>query len=734
MAARSDTRSRPIPPSYAVAFGVALAALLVIALFPLFPRQFNVRVGDVASRTVTSPRDVSFESASLTGEKRDEAAAAVPPSLVFDPDVRAGQLEAYDGNATQIGRIRTDATDLERKRDQLSGSLSQRSIDTVLTMTDERRLAVVAEGRRVLTQQLSVSLDESSVQGARDSVDALIGVDFSADEALLTAELVRPLIHSTLVEDVSRTEAAREAARAGVAPERVNITKGDVLLTVNQPVDDLTIEKLRAAKLVSQRVEWPNIAAAVLVAMVAAGVVAGYLFILQPKAIHSERHLIALALVTAAPVLVAKLYLPLVMPDDGGMFLPYILPLAAAPLLVAALLETDVAVVVSAVMGALVAFISTFLPDLSLVASIGVLDAFRLLGVYALAPVAGIFLVHHADRLNRYLTAGLGVAATSFALLLATWMVDNDRVAEELGWMALASGVGGLGAGVIAAGAFVTAGALFGVTTRLQLMELSQLNAPLLRKLQDEAPGTFHHSIIVGNLAERAADLIGADALLTRVGCYYHDIGKTLQPGMYIENQLSGETPHDAMTPEESSAVIMRHVLGGQELARRARLPIRVQAFIPEHHGTRLVAYFYRKAAEKDPEVDPGVYTYPGPKPQSKETAIVMLADSCEATVRSATDRSPERISDMVDAVIAERLQEGQLDDSDLTLRDVRTTAESFKATLRAVYHPRVQYPAPSAAEVRRRVLRFPSMRPPSAPAAPPDKRGPGRHKRKWQE
>jgi len=733
VATLNDAGSRPISSSYAITFGVALAALLVIALFPLFPRQFNVRVGDVASRTVTSPRDVSFDSESLTARKRDEAAAVVPPSLVYDPAVRTRQLQSFDGNATQIGRVRTQTTDAARKQDQLAGlGLSQRSIDTVLDVSDERWLAVVAEGRRVLTQQLSVSLDETSVQGARDSADALISVEFTADEALLTAELVRPLISTTLVEDVTRTEAARSAARAGVAPERVNIAKGDVILTVNQAVDDLTVEKLRAAKLVSQRVEWPNVASAAIIAVMAAAMIAGYLFVMQPRGINSERHLIVLALVTAAPVLVAKLYLPLVMPDDESMFLPYILPLAAAPILVAALLETDVAVVIAAAIGALVAFISTFLPDLSLVASIGVLDTFRLLGVYGLAPVAGIFLVHHADRLNRYLTAGLGVAGTSFAVLLATWFVDNDHVAKELGWMALASSVGGISAGIVAAGAFVTAGALFGVTTRLQLMELSQLNAPLLRKLQDEAPGTFHHSIIVGNLAERAADLIGADPLLTRVGCYYHDIGKTLQPGMYIENQFSGETPHETMTPQESAAVIMQHVLGGQELARRARLPTRVQAFIPEHHGTRLVAYFYRKAAEKDPELDTAQFTYPGPKPQSKETAVVMLADSCEATVRSATDRSPERISDMVEAVIAERLQEGQLDDSDLTLRDLRAVAESFKTTFRAVYHPRVQYPAPTAAEVRRRVLRLPTMRPQNAP--PPASAETPRRKRKWQE
>jgi hypothetical protein len=287
--------------------------------------------------------------------------------------------------------------------------------------------------------------------------------------------------------------------------------------------------------------------------------------------------------------------------------------------------------------------------------------------------------------------------------------------------MALATGIGGISAGVLAAGAFVTIGVLFGVTTRVQLMELSQLNAPLLRRLQDEAPGTFHHSIIVGNLAERAAYLVGADPLLTRVGCYYHDIGKVLQPGMYIENQLGGETPHEEMSPEDSATIIRQHVSGGAELARRERLPARVQAFIPEHHGTRLVAYFYRKAAETNPAVDPDLFQYPGPKPQSKETAIVMLADSTEAMVRSSPDRSAERIGQLVEEVIAERIAEGQLDDSDLTLKDLRTIADSFKSTMRAVYHPRVQYPAPTEMEARRRgVLRLPLRAPAQQRPDPP--------------
>jgi membrane-associated HD superfamily phosphohydrolase len=188
---------------------------------------------------------------------------------------------------------------------------------------------------------------------------------------------------------------------------------------------------------------------------------------------------------------------------------------------------------------------------------------------------------------------------------------------------------------------------------------------------------------------------------------------------MYIENQMGGGSPHDDLSPQQSAEVIREHVSGGVDLARRMRLPARVQAFIPEHHGTRLVAYFYRKAAEHDPELDPGTFQYPGPRPQSRETAIVMLADSTEAVIRSSEDRSPDRIDQLVDEVIAERVAEGQLDDSDLTLRDLRTIAESFKATMRAVYHPRVAYPQPTPLE-RRRVLRlplrsFPPNEPPSS-------------------
>jgi len=260
--------------------------------------------------------------------------------------------------------------------------------------------------------------------------------------------------------------------------------------------------------------------------------------------------------------------------------------------------------------------------------------------------------------------------------------------------MGLAAAITGIVSGILAAGAFVTLGSLFGITTRVQLMELAQLNQPLLRRLQDEAPGTFHHSVILGNLAERAADLIGADSLLVRVGCYFHDVGKLRQPGYYIENQMAGSNPHDQMDFRSSAQIVLRHVEDGLALAREYSLPSQVRDFISQHHGTGRAAYFYRRAAEADAGVDPSLFTYPGPKPQTREVAIVMLADSVEAVIRSSAERSPEQIDALVDEVIAERLAEGQLDESDLTLREIKVVAESFKSTLRGVYHPRLEYPA----------------------------------------
>src|SRR6185436_11652074 len=394
-------------------------------------------------------------------------------------------------------------------------------------------------------------------------------------------------------------------------------------------------------------------------------------YVFQPRSLDRARRLVMLALLVALATAGSKLFLSIVFTDPDRRYLPYLLPLAAVPMLVATLLETGVGLAVAAVLPLFMTFVIMSLPSGRAFLAQHPLDALQMAAVFLFGGLVGLFLVHRAERWSRFLIAGTGVAATTLVSLLAFWFLSGERQATDLAWMVIGSALSGLLAAVIAIGGPALLGPLFGIDTRMQLMALAQLNHPLLRKLQEEAPGTFHHSVIVGNLAERAADQIGADALLVRVGCYFHDIGKTLKPAYYIENQHDGASPYDSLDPAASAQMVTDHVKGGVDLARRHRVPERVRAFIPEHHGTRLVTYFYRKAAAADPKVDPEAFRYPGPKPQSRETAIVMLADSVEAVVRSSRDRSPDRIEALVRAVVKERVAEGQFDECSLTLGDL---------------------------------------------------------------
>ncbi len=728
---------RSLSPPQVLLFGAVLTVALVIALFPFFPRQLPVHEGDVASSAIRSPRDKTFESKVLTDQAREEAARAVPAVLLFDPTVRPAQQAALSDATDAVAEVRSNQDlDEAAKRARLLGildlsGLSRRSIDTVLALSDEGWVRVVDEAERVLGAVMSSSITPEGVKGVQDTFPQQISANLSADEADLVAGLVRGLIMPTLIIDDDATEKAREAAKQNVEPVRQTIAKGQRIVEAGQPIDASTAEVLEQVGLLTPRVRWGNLSAVAVVSFLAASMTALYVWLHPMKGVASTRNLLLLVLLIAGPVLIARMYFSLVLPDDSRRFLAYFLPLATAPMLVATLIEGRFAIVIGLLQGTLMAFAVVYLPDLSLVATIEPVDAMRVLLVYGFGAVVGVFAVQRAVRPNQYVVGGFLVGAAAFAVLFSIWGADPERHAGDAVWMTAAALVNGPTSGVLTAGGVTAVAVLLGVTTRVQLMELSQLNAPLLRRLQDEAPGTFHHSVIVGNLAERAADLVGADALLVRVGCYYHDIGKVLQPGFYVENQMGGVNPHDSMDAKVSARIIAQHVQAGLELARRHALPARVQAFIPEHHGTRLIPYFYRVASQHDPKVDANLFRYPGPRPQSRETAVVMLADSTEAMVRASEDRSPERIDAIVEEVVGERLAEGELDECDLTLRDLRTIASSFKQTLRGVYHPRIAYPEPSEVERRALIGRFrPGRRAPARPEPLPGTTAPSQGRR----
>jgi hypothetical protein len=303
-----------------------------------------------------------------------------------------------------------------------------------------------------------------------------------------------------------------------------------------------------------------------------------------------------------------------------------------------------------------------------------------------------------ASRLTSFFAAGGAIAICGSTITLIFNLpqpISDWIVIATLSGAALLNGLASASLAVLLQ--FFLAQFL-GMTTALQLMEISRPDHPLLQHLLRTAPGTYQHSLQVANLAEQAADSIEADTLLTRVGALYHDVGKTVNPMFFIENQAPGSpNPHDELEPLPSAQIIIKHVPDGLELARKYRLPGRIQDFILEHHGTMITRYQYTNAVKAvngdEEQVDREHFRYPGPRPRSRETAILMLADGSEARVRAERPEDKEKIRDLVKDVIQNRLTAGQLDETDLTLRDLDAITDSFTATLRGMYHPRIEYP-----------------------------------------
>ena len=304
------------------------------------------------------------------------------------------------------------------------------------------------------------------------------------------------------------------------------------------------------------------------------------------------------------------------------------------------------------------------------------------------------------ERLNGYFMPGLLVAVANIAVIVVFYQGDfsfSSTASNNLGELIVYSLINGVLAATVAlAGLFIVT-MLFNLPTGLKLVELSQPSQPLLQRLLREAPGTYQHSLQVSNLAEQAANAIGVNADLVRVAALYHDVGKMVNPAFFTENQIEGVNPHDKLDdPARSAAIIIDHVTEGDRIAAQYRLPGRMRDFILEHHGTQ-VLYFYEQAVQRagsSEGVDKEQFTYPGPKPQTRETAIVMLADSSEAAVRSRKPTKKQDIADTIHQIIESKIQAGQLDKSGLTLNDIKIIKKVFVDMLQAVFHPRINYPA----------------------------------------
>lgn len=698
-------------------FGLLVALLLAVALFPVYPGVRPLRAGTVVSRAILAPRDVAYVSEARTSAVRKQAADAIAEVVVLDTTVRDRQLADLERVLREIDRVRGDAALAASAREsavrKIPGTgISQESAAVLSRLPAERWDALSTELRAVLGRTLVGSVSTAEVVQARERATEFFSASLTDDERTAAGELLNPLIIPTLKTDAARTEAQRKQARDNTPPVNVTYVRGEAVVDAGEVVDAAAIEALDRLGINDGALRWPVVAAAGVVSMAVGAVCA----LVAPGLVSLDgaRRRLLFGLLLAVAVLAVKTAAPFMLPDDSRRFFALALPIAAAPVAAVLLLDLRAGVLMTASLGVLVAFTGVAAPGANL-GEASALEVTQFTAAVIVGSLAASGMAARADRGQRVIlagiAAGIGSAGTAGALLL----LDPDRRLEDLPWLLGASAAGGLWTAVLASLAFVLLGRMFGIVTRVQLMELGQLSHPLLRRLQDEAPGTFQHAMLVGNLAERAADRIGADPLLVRVGAYYHDVGKLYGPGFFVENFGDDPSPHEHIDPMQSNRVIQQHVTQGIELARKAKLPEVVVRFIPEHHGTRLVSYFYRRAAEVRPDVSPDLFRYPGPKPQSRETALVMIADACEATARSMPDRSAERIREVVEQTIRERIEEGQLDECPLSLSDLRVVAESYAATLNAVFHPRVEYPEPTRRELAARGA-APAVPPPSEP------------------
>jgi len=703
---------------------VLLLILTAVGIHLLFPAP---RIPDavVFERGVVATHDVIAEVAFDIPKGQEqllreqlEAASGVPPVYVYTPGVADTVLAAVGALFAGADSLIAGA-DREDRRVQVRSYMERNRISPTPTsidlfMDDTRRNQLRGSIERAARELYPRGVAPSSLSPnvatirvempsglerlvSRDSLITYerffgLAADRLRQDNVDALELQRLILiryfQPSLVFDDIRTEAARERARAAVDPVRTRVLQGEKIVGAHEQIGEAEEERLRAYRAELARLGlgmageqytfWRSVGAVLYNALVLA-IIGALLFFFRRPLYHDWRVLLLLTglilSVSAAASMIGQLSLPV-----------ELIPVTFAALIVASLWDGRLGLSIALVLALLIGGQTPFL---------GVTASFTV----ALGGAAAAFSVRVVQRRTKTWHF-ISIVSLAYVLAAITMGLLRSRALMDVGWSIGWGVANAIVTSLLAIGFLPLLEAATRITTDQTLLELSDLNRKVLKRLSLEAPGTYAHTIAVANLTEAAANAIGANGLLARVGTYYHDIGKLVKPQYFIENQPRGRNPHDKLKPSMSAAIIRSHVLEGLKLADQEKLPEAVKSFIPEHHGTQQISFFYNRAREMDPDaqLNPADFTYPGPKPQSKETAILMLADTVESAARVLADPSPGRIREMVDRLVRQKIEEGQLDQSPLTLREIDQIKESLAGVLTGMYHHRIEYPSAAPA------------------------------------
>ena len=689
--------SKPRLSLFLRALTLVLTALVSFAalVLPLALRStaLPLAVGEVAPRDMDAPYAIEYISEVRTEDARQSAAAAVPPVYTpADPSVARQQISQLRTALQYITIVRADEyADAEEKKADLRAlkniKLKDETIEIILNLNDSQWDTIQKEALSVLEQVMRNNIRQSDVAGIQRSVPSRVTLALSETQAQLVAELVRAFIAPNSLYSAELTEASRNAAREAVEPIVQQYKAGERIVSSGQIITKADFEALEKLGLIQSEDQCPKYLGAGILTFSLALFLWLYFHYRPATRLKDLRSLISAAFLFLIFLIGARLTLP------NHVVIPYLYPLPAFGLLIATLFSTDAA------------FVLVF--ALSLLTTYGLSDSLDLTAYYLLASFISILVLGKARQAWSFLKAGLAISLVGIAMLMVYWLPFNAPDWEGIATMTVAAAFNGLASASLTLLLQFFLAQILGLPTTLRLLEISRPDAPLLQFLLRTAPGTYQHSLMVANLAEQAAESIGADALLVRVGALYHDVGKTENPLFFIENQVPGSiNTHEDLAPEESAEIIIRHVTDGVSLAQKYRLPRRIIDFILEHHGTNITRYQYTQALKKAngdaTKVDMNRFRYPGPAPRSRETALLMLADSTEAWSRAERPQSESELRALVHKAIESVQQSGQINNTQLTLRDLMLIKESFISTLRGTLHPRVKYPKakPSADDV----------------------------------
>jgi cyclic-di-AMP phosphodiesterase PgpH len=706
-------------------FRVLLFLLIGIVMYSAMysnvkPEKLNLELFSVAEKTIRSP--ITIEDKESTEANRREAVEKVNDVYRVKSEYAQNRVDLVTsifGSVSEVNNEVQEEIDQKKKtaeeadvkdapspegpskEEKLAMLKTKLTENETKSLSDEVFIALLQAPKEELlvakdltvtainnTMKHSVPADE--VENAKLNVEEeLKYTSLSSSLKKAVIELGRYAVVQNEFYDPEATEDQRQQAMDSVEP--VRILEGQILVDEGQLISRDVYKKLQLVGLLESENSYkPFIGLAMLVALILFSLYV--IFNEMENGDKKQKNLLIFSIIFITSILLMKL----VSLFDQFEYseIGYLFPAAMGAMLIKMLINERLALFQMAILAV----------TGSIIFNEGITGTLNVtIGIYILiSGLAAILFLQKQNRRSKILQAGIFVSVVNLVVIIAILFLRNSQYSGlEYGFYFIAAFVSGIVSAVLTIGLLPFFEAGFGILSTLRLIELSNPNHPLLRKILTEAPGTYHHSVMVANLSEAACEAIGANGLLARVGCYYHDIGKTKRPQFFIENQINMDNPHDKLPALTSKNIIIAHATDGAEMLRKHRMPKEIIDIAEQHHGTTLLKFFYHKAKQGGHEVKEEDFRYPGPKPQTKESAVIGIADSVEAAVRSMAHPTHEQIETLVHNIIGDRLQDGQLGECDITLKELDTVAETLCETLKGIFHSRIEYPEMNKQKVK---------------------------------